>query len=55
MDSINDIIDTAGMLASAAWCILTVISGGHPSSALAVAVVGGGWFAGVWMIAGSFS
>lgn len=55
MDSINDIIDTAGMIAAAAWSILTVVSGGHPASALAVAVVGGGWFAGVWMVAGSFS
>ena len=55
MDTIKDILDTGGMIASAAWSVLTVISAGHPASALAVAVVGGGWFAGVWMIAGSFS
>lgn len=55
MDTIKDIIDGAGMLASAAWTILAAISGGHPASALAVAVIGGGWFAGIWMIAGSFS
>lgn len=54
MDTIKDIIDGAGMLAAAAWSILTVITAGHPASALAVAVIGGGWFAGVWMIAGSF-
>ncbi len=55
MDSIKDIIDTAGMLASMAWGALSFITNGHPASALALAVVGGGWLSGVWMIVGSFS
>lgn len=55
MDSIKDIIDTASMLASMAWTALSFISNGHPASAIALAVIGGGWLSGVWMIVGSFS
>lgn len=55
MDNIKEALDTAGMLASMAWAALSFISNGHPASALALAVIGGGWLSGVWMILGSFS
>lgn len=54
MNAITNITNTARMLRSVAWTLLSAISGGRPVAGLVLAAAGLAWFAGTWAIISSF-
>lgn len=54
MNTITNITNTARMIKSITWTLLSAISGGRPVAGLVLAVAGLAWFAGTWAIIISF-